>query len=136
MAIGWLALLQSVPWTEVIRNAPKVADGAKRLWNAVANKTSRPEASYAGTKSTASPEYLSVSALDARIVVLETALSDLHGQMLASSELIKELAEQNSQLIKRVEANRVRMLRLTIATVVLAFAALLDLLVALSRHGA
>ena len=28
MAIGWLTILQSVPWTEVIKNAPKVAEGA------------------------------------------------------------------------------------------------------------
>ena len=29
MAIGWLTILKTVPWTEVISNAPKVADGAK-----------------------------------------------------------------------------------------------------------
>jgi hypothetical protein len=28
MAIAWLAVLKSVPWSEVISNAPKVADGA------------------------------------------------------------------------------------------------------------
>ncbi|MDP1927884.1 MAG: hypothetical protein Q8K62_05165, partial [Thiobacillus sp.] len=53
---------------------------------------------------------------------LETAVADLHGQMFASSELIKALAEQNAQLVKRVEANRVRMLWLTAATAVLAIA--------------
>ncbi|MDP1899430.1 MAG: hypothetical protein Q8K96_03110, partial [Rubrivivax sp.] len=53
---------------------------------------------------------------------LETAVADLHGQMFASSELIKALAEQNAQLVKRVEANRVRMLWLTAATGVLAIA--------------
>ena len=39
MAIPWLVVLQSVPWTDVIRNAPKVADGAKKLWNTVNRKT-------------------------------------------------------------------------------------------------
>ena len=38
MAIGWLTILQSVPWTEVIKNAPKVAEGARKLWSAVAKK--------------------------------------------------------------------------------------------------
>ena len=31
MAIPWLTVLQAVPWGDVIRNAPKVADGAKKL---------------------------------------------------------------------------------------------------------
>lgn len=34
MAIGWLTILKSVPWAEVISNAPKVAEGARKLWNA------------------------------------------------------------------------------------------------------
>jgi hypothetical protein len=32
MAIGWLAVLQLVPWSDVISNAPKIAEGAKKLW--------------------------------------------------------------------------------------------------------
>ena len=51
-------------------------------------------------------------------------MSDLHGQMLASSELIKELAEQNAQLVKRIEANRKRTLWLAAATLALGIAAL------------
>lgn len=39
---------------------------------------------------------------------VEVALDDLHAQMLASSELIKALADQNTQLVKRIEANRIR----------------------------
>ena len=39
MAIGWLTVLQSVPWSDVVRNAPKVAAGAKKLWDNVANKS-------------------------------------------------------------------------------------------------
>ena len=31
MAIAWLTVLKMVPWGEVINNAPKVADGAKKL---------------------------------------------------------------------------------------------------------
>lgn len=136
MAIGWLALLQSVPWSEVIRNAPKVADGAKKLWNAVAGNSSSPDASYARAQSAASPGSHSIAALEARVIALEAAASDLHGQMLASSELLKALAEQNTQLIQRVEANRMRVLRLTVATVFVAIAALLGLIVALSRNAA
>jgi len=130
MAIGWLAVLQSVPWSEVINNAPKVADGARKLWNAVARKSSQPEVSDASAQPAVALESQPLAALEARTITLEAAVSDLHGQMLASSELIKELADQNAQFIQRIETNRLRLLWLSAAT------ALLGLFLALSRHGA
>jgi hypothetical protein len=136
MAIGWLAVLQNVPWSEVINNAPKVADGAKKLWNAVTKKSAPPEESDSGTPPAASTESQTIAALQTRVTVLEAAAADLHGQMLASSELIKALAEQNAQLIQRIETNRVRLLRLSAATAAVAIAGLIGLVMALSRHGA
>ena len=124
MAIGWLTILKSVPWTEVIKNAPKVAEGAKKLWNAVGRQRAADEAAEAGAQPAASHEPHTLEALEARAAVLEKAVSDLHGQMLASSELIKELAEQNAQLVKRIEANRKRTLWLAAATLALGIAAL------------
>jgi ribonuclease D len=124
MAIGWLTILKSVPWTEVIKNAPKVAEGAKKLWNAVGKQRAADEAAEAGAPPAASHEPHTLEALEARAAVLEKAVSDLHGQMLASSELIKELAEQNAQLVKRIEANRKRTLWLAAATLALGIAAL------------
>ena len=56
---------------------------------------------------------------------MEAVFSDLHNQMLASSELIKALADQNAQLIKRIEVNRVRVLWLAAAIVGMAIAATL-----------
>jgi hypothetical protein len=50
-----------------------------------------------------------VAELQARLATLEAAATDLHDQMLASSELIKTLADQNARLIERVEANRIRL---------------------------
>jgi hypothetical protein len=55
---------------------------------------------------------------------MESALSDLHTQMLASSELIKALAEQNSQLIVRVETSRARLQWLAIIGLVSAVCAI------------
>lgn len=121
MAIGWLTILKSVPWTEVIKNAPKVAEGAKKLWNAVGKQRAADEAAEAGAQPAASHEPHTLEALEARAAVLEKAVSDLNQQMLASSELIKELAEQNAQLVKRIEANRKRTLWLAAATLVLVF---------------
>lgn len=121
MAIGWLTILKSVPWTEVIKNAPKVAEGAKKLWNAVGKQRAADEVAEAGAQLAASHEPHTLEALKARAAVLEKAVSNLNQQMLASSELIKELAEQNAQLVKRIEANRKRTLWLAAATLVLVF---------------
>jgi len=76
-----------------------------------------------------------LAGLEARVASLEAEVSDLHEQMLASSELIKGLAEQNTQLIKRIEANRVRTLWLAAATAVIALVAA-TALVLVSQHGA
>jgi len=127
MAIAWLTVLQTVPWTEVIKNAPKVADGAKKLWSKVANQ---PAAAVPAPTVQAdfSRESQTVAALAARTAALESTVSDLRKQMLASSELINALAEQNTQLIQRVEIHRKRALLLSIATVVVSFSALLAVL--------
>ena len=127
MAIGWLAILQSVPWSEVISNAPKVAEGAKKLWSAVAKTAAPPELPAVEVQPRLSPEAPAIARLTVRITSLETAVSDLHTQMVASSELIKALAEQNTQLIKRAEANRLRTLWLAAALALVAAAALASL---------
>ena len=125
MAIGWLTVLKSVPWTEVIVNAPKVADGAKKLWNRVGKKTPAPPSSAAeGASAAASvPQAGALAQVEARLAALEATASELHEQMLVSTEVIKSLAEQNAQLIRGIEANRVRLRWLSVAVVALAFAA-------------
>ena len=122
MAIGWLTVLKMVPWTDVISNAPVVADGAKKLWNAVAKKAlnAGPDIGFAPTSSHDSLIEPSLISLQIQLTATEAAVSDLRQQMLASSELIKSLAEQNTQLIKRVEVNRARLLWLAVFTVALA----------------
>lgn len=122
MAVGWLMVLQSVPWAEVIKNAPKLADGAKKLWDAVAGNPAQPAATK--PQSDATPGTPNLTALEARTLALEAAVSDLHSQMFASSELIKALAEQNTQLVQRIEANRVRVVWLSAAVAVLAIVAI------------
>lgn len=128
MAIPWLTVLKLVPWSEVIGNAPKVADGAKKLWDAVARKPvpSESEAMTAKPASTHPPR--GIGELEARIAALESITSDLHNQMLASSELIKTLAEQNAQLIQRIETNRARTVWLGVATGILALITLAALI--------
>ena len=125
MAIGWLTILQSVPWSEVISNAPKVADGAKKLWKTVARKTAPHETSGGDGQAVLSPEAQAFATLENRLATLEATTTELHGQMLASSELIAALAEQNAQLIKRIERNRRHVLWLGTVTFVLVFLAVI-----------
>lgn len=117
MAIGWLTVLSQVPWTEVINNAPKVADGAKKLWKSVAGKAGDASAPTEASQVPASAEALSPVAMEARIRELEAMVGELHAQVVASSELMKQLAEQDTQLVQRIEANRVRTLWLAVLSV-------------------
>ena len=104
MAVPWLAVLRNVvPWSDVIGNVPGLVKGAKTLLDTVANRSAPPAAA-------AEDEAAEVRT---RLAVAEAAVEELNGQMLATSELIKALADQNAQLIVRVEANRVRVLWLT-----------------------
>ncbi|KAB0663964.1 hypothetical protein F6V25_14205 [Oryzomonas japonica] len=136
MSGGWLALLKNVPWSEVISNAPKVVDGAKKLWNTVAKRPSPPEISDSNVQSATSPGPQAIALIEARTLALEDAVANLQGQMRESSELIKALADQNAQLIQRIESNRVRTLWLSATTAVVAMVAVLGLLLTFSRHGA
>lgn len=133
MAIGWFTVLKSVPWAAVISNAPAVAEGAKKLWKAVAKKTPSPAPPPASAQPASSPEAQPVAALQAQLDAVQAAASELRDLLLASSELIKALADQNAQLIERVEDNRIRVLWLTRATVVLALVAVGNLALMLIR---
>ncbi|MDP2065377.1 MAG: hypothetical protein Q8K38_05330 [Burkholderiaceae bacterium] len=108
MAIGWMTVLQSVPWAEVIRNAPKVAEGARKLWNTVGKKTPEPKEVAPEVPANLPPEAQALARLEARIGALDAQVAQLQEQLMASSELIQALAEQNTQLVQRAEANRLR----------------------------
>lgn len=123
MAIGWLSVLKLVPWGDVIENAPKVAQGAKKLWNTVGKKPA-PGVPDTFTPTQAGPGALVgqdavVAALQEQVAELQAATANLHQQMVESSALIKSLAEQNTQLIQRVEVNRKRVLVLGLFTLAL-----------------
>lgn len=118
MAAGTIiTVLSNIPWGQVVENAPKVADGALKLWGAVTGRkkqdSNQNERSAVATDATLSEADLQ----KARLLRLEKDVQSLHDQMQASSELIKALAEQNTQLVQRIELTRVRLIRYAIATV-------------------
>lgn len=133
MAINWITVLKMVPWTEVINNAPKIAEGAKNLWSAVSRKPPELGLPVGVEEPAASPEAQTLDILQAQLAATEAAVSDLHNQMLESSELIKALAEQNTQLIKRAEINRVRVLWLAGGMIIFAVVSVISLVITLSR---
>lgn len=135
MAVGWLTVLKLVPWVEVIKNAPAIADGAKKLW-ATAGRPARegdagPAAPAAGRAMAAGAEGgqgdEGLAALQSRLAAAEDSVARLQEQMQASSALIKALAEQNAELVQRVELNRRRTVWLGAGLLVLALLAGLQL---------
>lgn len=104
MAVGWIGLLKSVPWSEVVSNAPKIAGGARSLWNSVTKKI-RPDEVATTAGADRPPE----TSLTARIGALETRQAELQQQLASASALIDSLAEQNTQLVARLDALRGRL---------------------------
>lgn len=105
-------VLASIPWDQVVDAAPKIAEGAGRLWDA--------------TKDLRTPKTLSsdapVSGQATEMDQVKTRLSDLEGtvqemreQMQASASVIKDLADQNALLVQRIELARLRLIRAVIA---------------------
>lgn len=102
MPIPWLTVLQAVPWGEVIRNAPKVAEGARTLWS----KAAGPAAPVPPDAAQAPAVQPTVAQLQARLQASEAAVAELQAQMQSATQLIKELADQNTQLVRAIEAQR------------------------------
>ena len=116
MAIGWLALLKVVPWGEVAKNAPVIAENAKKLWGAIARKSPKQEVEIPIEFTSKDQE---LKWLKDKLNILEAANAELHNQMFTSAELMKALADQNTQLINRIELNRTRILRLAVVTIII-----------------
>lgn len=112
-----ISVLSNIPWGQVVENAPKVADGAARLWKAVTLKKQdqSPDTNANAVLDTSQSE---ADLLRNRLVAIEEHVFRLEEQMGASAELINALAEQNTQLVGKIELNSVRLLRLAIFTAI------------------
>lgn len=129
MATGLFSVLRLVPWGEVIRNAPKVAEGAKGLWDKVSGRpVSAPPPVDDKVQGQLQAEAHAIMKLRAELQATETAVSELQAQMLAATELINDLADQNAQLVQGVEALRRRLLWLAGVTVLMGGAVVAALL--------
>ncbi|MFN4003887.1 MAG: hypothetical protein ACK4MJ_01200 [Hylemonella sp.] len=125
MAAPWFSLLSLVPWGEVIRTAPKVAEGAKKLWDNVAGRSGQPapaapEPVDERVQQELRAEAQAIARLRTELQATGTAVSELQAQMLAATELINDLADQNAQLVRQVEQLRRRLTALALAVLVAA----------------
>lgn len=137
MAVPWLVVLQNIPWKDVIVNAPKVADEAKKLWTTIKREPGSTEAPDASADQSSEKEVYDadtpqVIKLQQKTAQLERAIDDLHTQLLESSALIKALAEQNEMLVKHIEINRSR---LKLLSIVVAIFVLLGIFAILRLQG-
>lgn len=133
MATGWWSVLKTVPWSEVINAAPQVASGARRLWDTVARRSGTADAMAPGPELEHAPQEDLFGNLVQRVDKNEATLFELRTQMLQASEIIANLAEQNAQLIAKMELARTRMLWLGVGTGVSSILALVALALVVVR---
>lgn len=133
MASGWWSVLKTVPWSEVINAAPQVATGARRLWDQVARKSGAGAGMAPDPMMGEDPQEDFFGTLVMRVERNEMSLADLRTQMLQASEIIANMADQNAQLIAKMDAARKRMLWLGVATGVSSILALVALALVVAR---
>jgi len=104
---GWVTVFRAIPWVDLIAAAPVVAQGAKKLWIGL---RSRPRQGDAADEPLGTED---------RLTQLEAQVTELKTELSASSELIRELAEQNGRLVDAVGILRVRVRVLFAISVVL-----------------
>lgn len=106
MAAGWWTVLKTVPWSDVISAAPQVATGARRLWDTVNRKSGAVDPATGLSPEMAVQEDDIIGLLLARAEQNDAELTDLRNQMRSASELIANLADQNAQLIAKIDVQR------------------------------
>ena len=97
MAIPWVTLLKAVPWGDVVKAAPAVLEGAEKLWDGVRGKSG---GSVPPAETLSSPP---LTPTEQALAEHEKAIARLDAEIEQSAQVIKALAEQNANLIARIE---------------------------------
>lgn len=118
MSATLITALKAVPWAEVIAAAPAVADGAKKLWKMVRTSQDKEAQAIDAAGPVDDASATDPAQLLQRINHLESRLTELEAQMEQSAQVVRELADQNTVLIARIELNRRRLKQLAVACVV------------------
>lgn len=101
---GWLTALKLVPWGDVVKSAPQIAEGARRLWQSVGTPR-RPKPTVEEVPvAVAGNEAQAITALTGRVAQLERELAEATGLIHSMAEQDKQLVGQIAQLQRRLRA--------------------------------
>lgn len=100
MPLPWMTVLQHVPWGDLISNAPKIADGARKLWQRARHESPAP------------PVEVPAAPIDERVTRLHARVAALEQDTASASELIRALADQQAQLVVALDAVKRRQRRM------------------------
>jgi phage shock protein A len=92
MPIPWSSIASAIPWSDVINRAPDVLREAKKVWQRIGRK--------AAAGSAARP--LAGATPEERVAALETRCRDLETRLQESTDVLAQIAEQQSGLIAEV----------------------------------
>ncbi|HET8710528.1 MAG TPA: hypothetical protein VFM32_04080 [Spongiibacteraceae bacterium] len=100
--MSWLTALKVLPWGEMIEYAPKIVNGAQKLWQRMKTEQDETDAIII--------EQAPHSAADGvrELQELKKQLQDTQEQQIELSNLVSELAAQNQRLVSAVDVLRVR----------------------------
>ena len=128
MAAGSIiTVLTNVPWSSVLEAAPKLAEVATKLLNAVIRRKKEEAPDQSTPAAIGQVSVIEVDPLEKvrwQISFIQTAVDNLKEEMQSATELIKLLAEQNAVLVQRVELNRMRLVRQAFAGAIVGLAML------------
>ncbi len=109
MAAGTvISVLSNLPWGQVVDAAPKLAEGAGRLWDAAKHFRKPKPVSVNQSNATQADQ------LQARLAELDATVQELREQVQATAGVVKELADQNARLVQRMEETGLRLRRIAI----------------------
>lgn len=133
MAAGWLRMLKAVPWGEVLAAAPQVAGSARRLWETVGRRGAPEPGIDLGEAMAHAPIDEDIAILAARIEQQDATIVQLHGQVREATKVITELADQNAQLVARMQGARERLATITLVAAGSALLSVISLAIVLTR---
>lgn len=100
--MSWLTALKILPWGEMIEYAPKLVNGAQKLWQRVKTEQAETDAIIIDQ----APASLDQTARE--LQELKQQLQDMQAQQLELSNLVSELAAQNQRLVSAIGVLRTR----------------------------
>lgn len=110
-----LKVASHIPWDRVLDAAPALVQRAGELWRNVKNNRKPAVADGSAVPEVFGSGLSESERLRARVALMEERVATLEEQVQLTSDLIKTLAEQQAQLVQRLEMQRTRLLRLMVA---------------------